>query len=87
MQYESEINVHFYFQVLVTTKNRLFYCGLNPATLKSLLSSSKKKDKGQNAHEKAPVEEERDFNEPTLIDTSHMAGDITRVSRNVNIMP
>ncbi|XP_021946683.1 uncharacterized protein LOC110844719 isoform X2 [Folsomia candida] len=64
--------------VLVTTKNRLFYSGLNPASLKSLLSGAKRKEKMQ--QEKVIFEEEKDFNQPTLIDTSHMAGDITRVS-------
>jgi hypothetical protein len=55
------------------------YCGLNPASLKSLLSGSKKKDKSQ--QEKVLFEEEKDFNEPSLIDSSHMAGDITRVGK------
>lgn len=32
--------------------------------------------------EKVIFEEEKDFNQPTLIDTSHMAGDITRVREN-----
>jgi hypothetical protein len=65
------------FQVMITTKNRLYYTGLNPASLKSLLSGSRRREKPKQAVEKP--EEEKDFLEPTLIDTSHMAGDISKV--------
>ncbi|CAL8091714.1 unnamed protein product [Orchesella dallaii] len=65
---------------MVSTKNRLFYCGLNPASLKSLLNSSRRKDKNQKPNNEEVYEEERDFNEPTMIDTSHMAGDIAKVN-------
>lgn len=69
-------------KVMVSTKNRLFYAGLNPSTLKSLLNSSRRKEKGQKPgqNEADKVEEEKDFSEPTMIDTSHMAGDIQKVS-------
>lgn len=67
----------------MSTKNRLFYCGLNPASLKSLLSSSRRKEKEKkagNASLDDDKEEERDYMEPAMIDTSHMAGDIAKVN-------
>ena len=67
---------------MVSTKNRLFYAGLNPASLKSLLNSSRRKEKGQRPSQSDTdkMEEEKDFAEPTMIDTSHMAGDIQKVN-------
>lgn len=71
----------FKLQVMVSTKNRLFYSGLNPASLKSLLNSSRRKEKGkQGGLDEDKIDEERDFSEPTMIDTSHMAGDIAKVN-------
>lgn len=61
----------------MSTKNRLFYSGLNPATLKSLLSSSRRSSKKSPTAAPPP---ELDFTTPTAIDTSHMAGDIHKVN-------
>lgn len=62
-------------------RNRIFYAGINPSSIRSMLSGARKKAaEGRNLG--APVTqepEEKDHSSPALIDTSHVAGDIVKV--------
>ncbi|CAG7817461.1 unnamed protein product, partial [Allacma fusca] len=71
---------------MVSSKNRLFYAGLNPGTLRTLLSGQKRREQRNNAiaagvpQSEIVFEEEKDFASPVIIDTSHVAGEIVKVS-------
>jgi len=69
-----------FLQIMVSTKNRLYYCGLNPGSLRSLLNARKHENKGNSQ----PPVEEKDYADPILIDTSHMAGEISKVYRYIS---
>lgn len=64
---------------MVTIRNRLFYSGLNPSSLKSLLNSSRRNKPSQESVE------EKDFVSPTLIESTHLAGEISKVNNMIQV--
>lgn len=81
----AEDSFSFNFQAMVSAKNKLYYAGLNPGTLRTLLSGQKRREQRNNAlaagipQSEIVFEEEKDFTTPVLIDTAHLGGEIVKV--------
>lgn len=61
-------------------RGRIFYTGLNPASLRSMLSGTRRRGDPRNGPPPPPPEnEEKDYSAPVLIESSHIAGEISKV--------